>query len=49
MNSITNNNPVGTLQERYQTRGLAPIYTEILSKGPSHAPIFEIQVKKTTF
>ena len=46
MQSITMNNPVGTLQERFQTRGEAlPIYTEVLNTGPSHCPLFRIQAR----
>ena len=41
MNSIINNNPIGKLQERFQSRNELPVYTDVTPTGS--AP-FQIQV-----
>jgi hypothetical protein len=42
MNSITENNSIGKLQERFQSRNVMPEYTEVAATGP--AP-FQMQVR----
>ena len=37
-------NPVGALQERYQSRGVAPEYRMVQAEGASHCPTFSFQV-----
>jgi len=37
-------NPVGALQERFQSRGITPIYRVVQAEGASHAPTFSFQV-----
>ena len=39
-------NPVGALQERFQSRGIVPIFSIIQSEGASHCPIFTYQVTR---
>lgn len=42
-------NPVGALQERFQSRGIAPIYQVIHEEGASHCPTFSYQVQVSTY
>ena len=42
--STYDTNPVGALQERYQSRGLTPTYQIIQAEGASHCPTFTFQV-----
>merc|ERR1719340_15551 len=37
-------NPVGALQERFQSRGITPQYRVVQAEGASHAPTFSFQV-----
>jgi len=37
-------NPVGALQERFQSRGITPTYRVVQAEGASHAPTFSYQV-----
>jgi len=37
-------NPVGALQERFQSRGITPTYRVVQADGASHAPTFSFQV-----
>merc|ERR1712020_107020 len=37
-------NPVGALQERFQSRGIPPTYKVIQTEGASHCPTFTFQV-----
>lgn len=37
-------NPVGALQERFQSRGITPTYRVVQAEGASHAPTFSFQV-----
>lgn len=37
-------NPVGALQERYQSRGILPFYRVVHFEGMSHNPVFTYQV-----
>jgi len=37
-------NPVGALQERFQSRGITPAYQVVQAEGASHAPTFSYQV-----
>lgn len=37
-------NPVGALQERFQSRGISPTYRVVQAEGASHAPTFSFQV-----
>jgi len=37
-------NPVGALQERFQSRGINPVYQIIQAEGASHCPTFTFQV-----
>lgn len=37
-------NPVGALQERFQSRGINPTYRVVQAEGASHAPTFSFQV-----
>ena len=37
-------NPVGALQERFQSRGISPTYQIIQAEGASHCPTFTYQV-----
>ncbi|XP_023336906.1 RISC-loading complex subunit tarbp2 isoform X2 [Eurytemora carolleeae] len=37
-------NPVGALQERFQSRGITPVYRVVQAAGASHAPTFSFQV-----
>jgi hypothetical protein len=37
-------NPVGALQERFQSRGIAPDFELIQSEGASHCPVFTYKV-----
>ncbi len=37
-------NPVGALQERFQSRGIAPQYRMVQAEGASHCPTFSFQV-----
>jgi dsRNA-specific ribonuclease len=37
-------NPVGALQERFQSRGIAPEYRVVQAEGASHCPTFSFQV-----
>merc|ERR1719312_890176 len=37
-------NPVGALQERFQSRGITPAYQVVQAEGASHAPTFSFQV-----
>jgi len=37
-------NPVGALQERFQSRGITPQYRVVQAEGASHAPTFAFQV-----
>eukprot|EP00092_Neocalanus_flemingeri_P037814 GFUD01041164.1.p1 GENE.GFUD01041164.1~~GFUD01041164.1.p1 ORF type:complete len:304 (+),score=103.88 GFUD01041164.1:61-972(+) len=37
-------NPVGSLQEKYQSRGLIPQYKIVRAEGASHSPTFSFQV-----
>ena len=39
-------NPVGALQERFQSRGIVPTFQIIQSEGASHCPIFTYQVSQ---
>ena len=39
-----NTNPVGALQERYQSRGITPDYRMVQAQGASHCPTFTYQV-----
>ena len=36
-------NPVGALQERFQSRGITPQYRVVQAEGASHAPTFSFQ------
>ena len=42
--SNSETNPVGALQERFQSRGVAPEFELIQSEGASHCPIFTYKV-----
>lgn len=37
-------NPIGALQERFQSRGITPTYRVVQADGASHAPTFAFQV-----
>ena len=37
-------NPVGALQERFQSRGINPVYHVVQAEGASHCPTFTYQV-----
>jgi len=37
-------NPVGALQERFQSRGIMPEYRMVQAEGASHCPTFSYQV-----
>ncbi len=37
-------NPVGALQERFQSRGISPEYRVVQAEGASHCPTFSYQV-----
>ena len=37
-------NPVGALQERFQSRGITPQYRVVQAKGASQPPTFSCQV-----
>jgi len=37
-------NPVGSLQERFQSRGITPQYKLVQAQGASHAPTFSVKV-----
>ena len=37
-------NPVGALQERFQSRGINPVYHVVQAEGASHCPTFTFQV-----
>ena len=39
-----NSNPVGALQERFQSRGIMPNYRMVQAEGASHCPTFSYQV-----
>ncbi len=39
-----NSNPVGALQERFQSRGIMPNYRMVKADGASHCPTFAFQV-----
>jgi dsRNA-specific ribonuclease len=42
--SLYETNPVGALQERYQSRGILPSYQVVQFEGMSHNPTFTYQV-----
>jgi len=44
MSSNYETNPVGALQERFQSRGITPQYRVVQAEGLSHAPTFSFQV-----
>lgn len=44
MSSNYETNPVGALQERFQSRGITPQYRVVQAEGASHAPTFSFQV-----
>ena len=37
-------NPIGALQERFQSRGIIPDYKFLQTEGQSHCPSFTFQV-----
>ena len=37
-------NPIGALQERFQSRGIIPDYKFMTTDGASHCPTFTFQV-----
>lgn len=39
-------NPVGFLYERFQSRGVSPLYEVTMTRGQAHAPIFEAVLKE---
>ena len=41
-------NPVGALQERFQSRNINPVYQIIQAEGASHCPTFTFQVNDDT-
>ena len=41
-------NPVGALQERFQSRGITPQYRVVQAEGASHAPTFSFQVGRSS-